>query len=643
MNEIVVTAKGCESRVFNTSLPINIIGPKDIERIQPVSTADLFKNHPGIDISQTGMGTERPMIRGLYDSQVLILVDGIKLSEQRAGGDHALSIDPSQIERVEVVRGPVSVLYGSGAIGGVINFITKKQRNRINDELRFNGSIVNGYDSATCAKLAGISMEGGYGGFNYYLGGTYKETGDVTTPRGKLDNSSVDDYNYSGGFSYNWGKTTLSLSGFGSYANIEVPTFNNDFLEARFRGEQHYAAFLNFERREMSDRWTSFKIDGAFQRHHRRMRILNPSCQPIRVDVDFDTYNVNVQSSFRLGGSQAITGGIQSFLEKEESDRLHPSSCINGVGVIPPSTRLGLALFAQDEITVGSRFIVTVGVRYDWFRSENRGELGHPIPATVKYDGNVNGNIGALFALIKDHLNITANIGRAFRAPTLHERFFYGPHQVTADYGNPNLDPETSWNFDAGVKVNTKLLWFTANAFYNRIDDYIERQLIGGSSFGLPNAKFANVSEASLYGGEAEAEIRIAFGFTLFGNLTYVRGRNTADHRDLSSIPPLKGTYGLRYETEISECDVWAEFSALSAARQIYPGTYESETPGYTAMDIRAGFRLNDKLSVTVYCKNIADRAYHDHLSRITTTNAPEVNGLEQAGRSYGGSAQIFF
>jgi len=172
LDTIVVTAKRYESNLFDTSQPINIINKDDIQKIQPVTIGDVFKNQPGIDVSQTGMGTERLMIRGLYDARVLILVDGIRLSEQAPGGDHALSIDPSQIERIEVVRGPASVLYGSDAIGGVINIITKKQKRIINDGARFNGSIDAGYDSATNAKLAGLSIDGGYDRFNYYLGGS---------------------------------------------------------------------------------------------------------------------------------------------------------------------------------------------------------------------------------------------------------------------------------------------------------------------------------------------------------------------------------------------------------------------------------------------------------------------------------------
>ena len=643
LDRVVITAKKYESAAFNTALPVNIIDAEEIDKIQAVSTGDLLRNQAGVDISQTGMGTERPMIRGLYDSRVLILVDGIKLSEQRAGGDHALSIDPSQVERIEIVRGPGSVLYGSEAIGGVINFITKKQRSRKNDGLRFEGYAEAGYDSATNGLRNGLLFDGGYNQFNFSMRGNYKTTGDIETPEGKLDNSSVTAYNYSGGCSYAFGKLCLAITGTGSYADIEVPTFSNDFKKARFEGERHHAFFFNSEAHKMSNVLTDLKVDAAFQRHSRRMRIINASDQRIAVDVDFDTFNFNPQAAFSFGENQKIITGFQSSFESEVSDRKHPSALIDGVGVIPPSNRLGMGLFAQDEISLSERFTLTCGFRYDWFRSENKGEQGHPVESTVDYDSSVSGNVGMLFALVKNHLNLTGNIARAFRAPTLHERYFFGPHQGTADYGNPDIDPETSWNFDAGLKVNYERIWVSISGFYNRINDYIEKRLTGGTTFGLPDAEFANVSKAELYGGEVEAEIRVVSGFTLSGNLCYVKGRNISSDQNLSSIPPVKGTLGMRYEHDIRTTGLWSEFIVHAAAEQSNFGENEDKTDGYITMDIRAGIDLNKSMTLTLYCKNLTDKAYHDHLSRINSSNAPDVDGLEQPGRSFGGGIKVSF
>ncbi len=643
LDEIVVTAKGAKSRVFNTSLPMNVINRNRIEQIQPTTTGDLFKHEAGIDVSQTGPCTERPMIRGLYDSRVLILINGIKLSEQRPGGDHALSIDPSLIKRIEVVRGPASVLYGSEAIGGVINFITKNEENAENENLKYERSVNFGYDSASNGFFTGLTLEGGYKKFNYYLDGSFKKTDDIQTPRGTLDNSGVEDYNYSAGADYSTGKHQFGIYGFGNYANIEVPTFSNDFKKARFEGEKHHGVLLNYEFIDITESWKNFKIDAGYQIHNRRMRIINDSDQAIKIDVDFHTINFNPQTTCTIGKRNKVTTGLQTSLEIEESDRVHPNPLIDGVGVIPPSNRLGIGIFAQDEITVTDRVNITVGLRYDLYRSHTDGESGHPAEETTKFDHHVGGNIGFLFGIVKDYVNLTANVGRAFRAPTLHERFFYGPHQDTADYGNADLKPETSWNVDAGIKLKYSRIWFTVSGFYNHIFDYIEKRLTGGTTFGLDNAEFANVSKAALYGGEFETEVEVIWGISLFGNMSYVRGRNLTKNENLSSIPPLKGNYGIRYKGNYKECHYWSEILFHSAARQSETGSGESSTPGYTTMDVRVGALFNNLIQLTLYCKNCLDTAYHNHLSRINSTNAPNVDGLEQPGRSFGVNIKFKF
>ncbi len=373
------------------------------------------------------------------------------------------------------------------------------------------------------------------------------------------------------------------------------------------------------------------------------MRIINSSDAPVQVDVDFHTINFNPGTTLQLGKRNRITAGLQTSLELEKSDRVHPSPLFDDAGVIPPSNRLGLGIFAQDEITVTDRFNITTGLRYDMYRSHTDGETGHPVTETTEYDSSVSGNVSLLYGIIKDRVNLTANIGRAFRAPTLHERFFFGPHQDTADYGNPNLKPETSWNFDGGVKVKYKRFWLTASGFYNLIDDYIEKRLTGGTTGALDDAEFANVSRAALYGGEFEAEVKILWGISAFGNLSYVRGENLTASTNLSSIPPLKGNYGLRYKGKHKKIKYWSELALHSAASQKKLGVNETATAGYTTLDISFGGSWNNFLHFSLYCKNLADKAYHDHLSRINSTNAPDVDGLEQPGRSFGGSIKLKF
>jgi outer membrane receptor protein involved in Fe transport len=237
--------------------------------------------------------------------------------------------------------------------------------------------------------------------------------------------------------------------------------------------------------------------------------------------------------------------------------------------------------------------------------------------------------------LIPEHWNVTANFGRAFRAPTLHERFFFGPHQSTVDQGNPDLDPETSWNFDVGSKVQSRWLIAQMGIFYNYIQDYIQKYATGDP--GDDPWSWENIHDAALYGVELDLELPLLSWLSLKGYMTLVRGENL-DGGDLVDIPPLKGSYGVRFSYNWKQDAVWLEFMANSAAEQDRTGSQNIEpTPGYTTFDLRSGGKFLSGLSFTLYGKNLADKGYNDHLSRVDQLK------YNQPGRSFGASVAYRF
>jgi hemoglobin/transferrin/lactoferrin receptor protein len=243
-------------------------------------------------------------------------------------------------------------------------------------------------------------------------------------------------------------------------------------------------------------------------------------------------------------------------------------------------------------------------------------------------DGEFSGNLGVLYKL-SQNVNLYGNVGRAFRAPTLLERFFDGPHDVARDIGNPDLDPETSWNFDTGVKMQLERWSAMASVFYNRIDDYIVKQLNATGDY-----EWTNFAEVRLYGAEAGLDFQLGHGFSLFATASHVRGRNEETHDDLPAIPPLKARYGLRFDQAFGDHEnkrhLWAELSGTSAARQKHPGPNEKDTAGWTRIDFRAGYDLGDRWSLSFAVENLTDKSYHDHLSGAWQL----FNLYEQAGRN---------
>ncbi len=650
LDEIVITAKKHGEKVFNTSLPVNVIDREDIERKVPRSMGDVFQGQAGVDASRTSMGSMRPMIRGLYGERVLILVDGIRLSELMGSSSHALSIDPSQIERVEVVRGPNSVLYGSDAIGGVINIITRKYKKQKEKEFRFGGSLEGSYDGAVNGWTGTGYIDGGYGGFNAFAGGKYKYTDNVQTPHGELRNSFLrDNYNINGGVNYTGENFSVGVHGYYMESDIGIPQFNtgtySEFYKSYFDDEKHTAVFLHLDFTDISKILKEVKLDGAFQRHNRHMKARPIPWAGPDIFVDIDTWQLNPQITLEAGKLMRITFGANTFLEDVASERYVTLERVSGV--IPNARRYGFGAYIQDEIFIKDWAVLTLSFRYDWIRSLTKPGFDerldqHPTGNKAKLDSDFTGNIGLLVPIVREHLNFTANFGRAFRSPTLLERYFSGPHIGASEIGNPYLRSETSYNVDAGLKLKYRWLWFTVSGFYNHINDYISQYNLSATS-----RSWFNILDAEFYGCEGEAEFYLPLDFTLFGNISYTHGRNRSQGGSLSSIPPLKGTYGVRYEKIFNEkYTLFGEFTGHSAMTQnrIPPTDFiqfgsvwiKPTTPGYTVLDLNLGFRFRDYISIVIYGKNLTNKSYHDHLSRIWWRN-------EQPGRNFGGSLKLSY
>ena len=628
MDEYVITVTGSETEEFETSLPVNRLDYEELQREMHSSTATLFDAEPGVDAVTTGSGSVHPMIRGLFGERVLVLIDGIRMSEQRPGGNHVFSLDPAQIESVEIVRGPASVLYGSDAVGGVVNFLTRRADEIRGEGTRFGGEADVQYESATDGWKESAHLRFGQGNWNGYLGGTYRDAGNLETPDGELDNSFYDGFTLWGGGNYigdGWSAwTDYSFM----EADIGIPGDAN-FAEDVFEGEKHQRLALGLERSELPAEFAKLRLDLGWQRHnrHRYRRKVTAIPPPVvasggdlEVDIqlDIDTWTAKPQVVFEPADGHRVTAGLDLFHEDATSARtigdtaspwVHP--VYNDVPVIPDSTRTGVGGFLQDEIELGARWILTPGLRADWIRSETDGHPGHNQTESASSENTaVSGNLGVLYKL-NNEVNLYANAGRAFRAPTLLELYFDGPHDVASDIGDPDLDAETSWNLDIGVKVRTQRLSAMAGVFHNRIDDYIVKEKQPSGDF-----QYKNYAEVSLYGGEAGVEYDFTDEVSGFVSASYVRGENDDTGQALPDIPPLKAHYGVRFERKLAEQRrLWAELACTTAADQHHPGPNERRTDGYTHADVRCGMDLNETWSVSAAVENVTDEAYQNHVS----------------------------
>ena len=628
--EVVVTATLNKSPTFDTSVEAHVKNFKQIREKIPYNVGDLFKDIPGVDVSESGPNSVRPVIRGLYDERVLILLNAVKLSEQRSGGNHLLSIDPLQIKRVEVVEGPDSVIYGSNAIGGVINFIPYIPDDYTGKKLCFKSGMDFIFNSVNIGKCERVFFETGKKGIGFRASEIFKDTDNYKTPQFKLKNSFSEYYEGNFSFFKQIGNNKIRTYFYQIQGDFGIP--NRTAIESYFKANKHRFFSMKLTHNFNSTFWRNFNLIFSIQKHNRHMHILNPVSNNKNLDLEIllnkKTVEIKDYVSFICGYHNLFTAGTSVFREDADSrrDRFKVDIITGDIenlpiaGVIPPSEREGIGSFIQDKIFVNDKLDLTTGIRYDYIKAKTDYLAGHPVKPTKVSNDTYSGSLGTTYHLT-DNLNLVFNVGRAFRAPTLLERFFFGPHQDTVNIGNPELKPETSLNIDFGYKYNSKKVYSTFSLYRNRIDDFIVREKTGeiDPESGMEIETWQNAAVGLLRGFEFSFEYYLSNKLSFYNNLSYVKGRDTKKREYLPDIPPMKINLGIK----INDFNFFRkikgdiELNSRTYLRQNNVAPNEKATPGYTLYNIYLNFNLSKSLKLKAAGENLTNKRYHNHLSRI--------------------------
>lgn len=622
MGELTVTAtQNPGLKAEEAPVSVDVLTNEKIEQKAITRVEELFKQTSGVDAKTAG-GSVMPVIRGLSDEQILILVDGIRLSDERPGGNHILSIDPEQIERMEIVKGSGSVLYGAGAIGGVVNIITKKAPKSDSETLVVSGNIGAGYESNNHAKKLEGQLNGSMKDFNFYIGGVDRDSDNMKSPQEEIKFSFYDGYTIWGGGDYTYGNWNTAINLWQNKADIGIAAPRN-FVSDYFKDEKHTKADAKLTYSNDSGMLRGFELIASWQEHNRH-RIREPNEKRlVDIHVDKKTSSLRGQWIVQANEKNRITTGFDLFDEDLTSTREMSGfppviGKFDGVPVIAPSSRDGVGVFLQDEFAYSETLSMTAGIRYDSVKAETDGApppffIASPQSDT---DGAFSGELGIVYKTSQTS-NIYANISRAFRAPTLIERYFFGPHDGPAqDRGNPDLDPETSLNTDIGVRMRDEKYAFSFSLYYNSVDDLIQK-ILANPNVPVPMQiyQYQNISEAKLYGGELDIKYFVDDAWSVFFSGTLTRGEDTAKNRPLNGIPPYKANYGINYEKEINDIYINTELSAYSAMKQDHVGYGEKETPGYTTVDFKVYLAHDSGIRASFAIANLFDKNYYDHLS----------------------------
>jgi iron complex outermembrane receptor protein len=599
---------------FASYQPTSVLAGQDLNRELEMTIGGTLAAQPGVAERSFGPGPSRPVIRGLDGDRVLILEDGQRvgdLSSQSA--DHGVPVNPAMASRIEVVRGPATLLYGANAIGGLVNVINETIPTRSIDGV--HGAVVTDFGTAAEEFVGGVDLSAGNGRWAVRAGGSGQRNGDVTTPAGDVENSQSRAGFGNVGASWTGAKGYVGASYGYDDTRYGIPVVEEGQVELTPR--RHMFA-VKGERTQLTGPISALRADFASRRYQHDEVVGGE----VGTHFENDTDEINVLAKHRQAGR--LTGSIgawvlrRNFLAEGEE------------ALAPPIKERGVAAFVYEEVT-WPHFTLQFGGRINHASYDPEQDL----PARDFTDGS--GSVGLLFrpAAAENKLTFAVNLARAARNPALEELYFFGPHpgNFAFEIGNPDLESERAFGVDLSVRWRTGRATGEVTYFRNSIDDYIFRNPISEEEFDerfgheeeeeeeegehgeFPFIEFV-AANSLLQGVEAHTDVQLGRGFGLELGFDYVRGelRDTGD--PLPRIPPLRFRGGLNYQRNAFQ----AGGEVVMAAKQERVFGEETPTDGYNLLKLFASYSFGTNgaaSTITARLDNATNELYRNHLSLI--------------------------
>jgi iron complex outermembrane recepter protein len=613
---LVVTGTGRARLLEETYRPTSVVEGAALRRQLGSSVAATIEREPGIAQRYNGPAAAQPVIRGLSGDRVLVLEDGNRTGDiASTASDHAVTIDPLTAERIEVVRGPAGLLYGSNALGGVINVIREDVPRTFPDRITGTASVQG--ESVNQGFTAGGEMMAPLGPVAARAELSLRRAGDTRTPLGPLPSTEMEGYNAAVGGSWVHHHGFIGAAGRDYQLSYGVPgTFEGETIPGAHEG----GVSIDLRR-------STARAEAAWLFDAGLIRSLEGTANYVRFEqTEFEpggfvgtrfgqlsgTANLLARHEHRNGGVR-IEGAVGAWAMGRDF------SVSGGATGSHPAQQIAVAAFLYEEFAYGPVGL-EVGGRYDWTAIDPvlRG-AGDREGARTREFGAFSGSVATTFEL-GPGIRVGGSIARAFRTPSIEELFSNGPHLADYSYniGNPDLGSEYGLGTDLFLRLGRPGLRFDASVFRNSISNYIYYAPTGelDPRFNRFPVYQAAADDAVLLGAEGRAQWEVLRGFVLDGGASYVRGHRSAGDEPLPAIPPLSGTLegrwdGRRYSLGLG----WR--GAAEQTRVAFP---EQPTSGYSLFNATAGMRWTawDRMhTLTLQVENLTDAVWRDHLSRI--------------------------
>jgi len=667
---VTVTGVASAIRLSQNPQAISVVKKTDLQRSSGTNIIDaLSRIVPGVGSLSTGPAVSKPIIRGLGYNRVITINDGVRQEGQQWGDEHGIEIDEASVQRVEILKGPASLLYGSDGMGGVVNIISNVPVER--------GVMKANYNVATNSNNGLISNHLNWSGhamngLNWNLYGSFKNAHAYQNKYdGRVLGSQFNERNFGGyiGVNKKWGYSHLLVSNFNqNFGMIEGDRddatgkfilFAGSALEriatesdlkdrkaqAPSQGINHFKVALDNNIALGTGR---LQLNVGFQRNQRK-EFGDPEAPGVpELYFDLKTVNYNVQYHFAEKNGWKTSMGINGMQQQNQNKAEEV--------LIPEYKLFDAGAFLYTRKTFNEKLTLSGGIRADYRKINSD---GYSEGTEVKFESfnrnfnNMSGSIGLSYQA-SDNVTLKANLSRGYRAPSVTELASNGSHEGTNryEYGDRNLKNETSIQADAGVEVRTQHFSFQVSAFYNSISNYIFYSKLSSVSGGdsLVNVDGEDLmafqfrqNAARLYGFESKIDIHPhpLDWLHLASSFSVVAGRFKESYEGVNRLPfipparwttELRGDFAKAASGSLRNFYVKLELDRVFVQNNIFSAyNTETATPGFSLLNFGIGADVQSKgrtlFTIHAAANNIADVAYQNHLSRLKYTAENMVTG----------------
>ncbi len=681
LNEVIITGNQDEKRKKEESLNIEIVNSDYLKQNLGGSLMQSLERLPGVTTIDIGSGQSKPVIRGMGFNRVVVVENGIKHEAQQWGDDHGLEIDQYAVDYVEVIKGPASLMYGSDAIGGVIDMKNRQipAENSLGGSVDFSGKTNNDYLGTSLAI---------YGRKNWFfadLRATIIDFADYKVPT-----DSVDIYSYKAALHKKRLRNTagneknlhLSLgvirtkfqsrfyisnvnakSGFFANAHgleprrVDANLHDNSNRDIQFPNQEveHFKLInksqYNWERLKIETELGfqhNFRQEWSQYVNHGWMPAVFPDTLDFNADLerqfDKEVYSQNAKINYAINNKVVLTTGINSELQVNR---------INGRGFIVPAYKqyaIGSYAFVKYHFSDRSNFLT--GMRYDYGQI-NTQEYYDWFPSPVNIQGDttlnklkratgINRNFSSIswsagYNYNSEKWTFKANLGKSFRMPTAKELAANGVnyHHFSYEVGSADLLPETSYQFDIGMEYKTNKIAVGLSPFLNYFTNYI---YLNPSSehdryYGFGNQVYNYMqSRVFRYGSEIHAHYQVLKPVQLGIMGEYVYSEQLSGAKKgftLPFSPPASAIFNIKYQIlkikRIENAYLSVDYRLTAPQKNIVPP--EETTDGNQVVNIGLGGDIklkNQSISITLQVQNLLNNKYFNHTSYYRLINVPE-------------------